>query len=198
VLSNVTVKSNVLPAHYQEWLGRISAIDLHDVYLRCPLLPVSFDPTHTTLTEKQQREWTARLFWREKEVTIEHEGRGTQWMLDLARDALPEWRQARDQLNEEVAIEWLWLCVHVIIGAAQPSPAGEQTTRERIRQVMVSLLDPDASAEVTPASKATDFGESATLVARAVAVGREAAAFLAIRHFDERWLAQRLCDMLGV
>jgi hypothetical protein len=119
-------------------------------------------------------------------------------MLDLARDALPEWRQARNHLNEEVAVEWLWLCVHVIIGAAQHSPAGEQTTRERIRQVLDSLLDPDASAKGASASKATDFGEMATFIPHAIAVGREAATFLAARHFDEHSLAQRLCDVSGV
>jgi len=115
MLSNVAAKANVLPMKtYQEELAHISAIELHDIYERCPLLGISFDPARATLTPQQQEEWKARLFWGDSSVSLADDNRKAKWLITTAQEVLRSWTEVRTFMDVEDAIEWLWLCTRVL------------------------------------------------------------------------------------
>lgn len=139
MLSNVAAKSNILLLDtYQKELEHISAIELRDIYLRCPHLGISFDPSRSTLTPTQRKEWEARLFWGDKAVSLADDGRGTGWLFAAARDALPGWPEARASLDVEQAIEWLWLCT-MLLDAYTRGATAAPDAEEVAKQVLVVL-----------------------------------------------------------
>ena len=118
MLSNIAIRSNILPEDYPQWLPRLAAADLHDIKERCPLLNIDFNPQRYTLTKRQQGEWDARLFWGDRKIDMECEGRSRRWAKDLLGKALAEWDAEKLRLDIELAFEWLWLCQQAIMSDA--------------------------------------------------------------------------------
>jgi hypothetical protein len=119
MLSNLIVKSNLIEKLSNECLARISALELRTIDDRLPVPRKFFDestrhnPNHILPTEKQNKEWDARLFWGDKRVSMEDEGRRICWLDDLAAEVFPNWERCCQKLNLEEAFEWEWLCLQL-------------------------------------------------------------------------------------
>jgi len=110
MISNLAAKSNLLPrSSYQNHFDRLSAIDLRSIHDRFPLLGISFDPSHYSLTSEQQAEWTAHLFWGEKWVRMRDDNRRERWILELYQGLASHWDQHLEYLDSEYALEALWV-----------------------------------------------------------------------------------------
>lgn len=110
MISNLAAKSNLLPrSSYQEHFDRLSAIDLRNIHDRFPLLGISFDPSHYSLTPDQQAEWEAHLFWGEKRVRMRDDNRQERWILELYQGLARHWDQLLEYLDSESALEALWI-----------------------------------------------------------------------------------------
>jgi len=120
MLSNLLVKSNLIEEKLSnECLARISALELHSIDDRLPVRRKFFDestrhnPNYILPTEKQNKEWDARLFWGDKKVSMEDEERRIFWLDELAAEVFPDWKKCRQKLNLEEAYEWGWLCLQL-------------------------------------------------------------------------------------
>jgi hypothetical protein len=118
MLSNLVVKSNIIENCADEALERLSAIDLHSVSVRNPLIGRFFDERSRHLgfripTKIQNEQWTARLFWGDKTVSLEDADRGNAWIRNKADEIVPLWKQLKGNIDIEYAKEWLWFCSKV-------------------------------------------------------------------------------------
>ncbi len=135
MLSNLLVKSNLLPSTtYQEAFEVLPAMDLRSIHERCRMLNISFDPSRHTLTERQWKEWDARLFWGDKTVSWSQENRKTHWIITLGGTCVKDWKQIHQNMNKETAFEWLWIletCKYI----NQP-PAGSRKIIIQLREFL--------------------------------------------------------------
>lgn len=76
-LSNLQLRSNLLSENYQKELRSITPYEVKDIWRRNPMLKDS-------LTPKQQKEWTARLFDGDTSVSMSERDRGRAWFEQLA------------------------------------------------------------------------------------------------------------------
>jgi hypothetical protein len=138
MLTNLKVKSNLLPGrHYQERFDQLSAMELRSIKDRLPLLNISFTPGRYTLTPTQTVEWDARLFWRDKTVSMGDGDRATKWVRNLIYNGIQNWEEHRKNLREELAFEWLWLFEELRAIDAETSEEIEAI----IAELMKFLLD---------------------------------------------------------
>lgn len=119
MLSNLHIKSNLIESFGDEVLIRLSAMDLSSISMTNPLMGNFFDQRSRYMgiskvpTHEQNAQWTARLFWGDRTVSLRDDERSLVSVQALATEVIPEWAIARSRLDLETAKEWLWLCVQI-------------------------------------------------------------------------------------
>lgn len=110
MLSNLTVKSNVLTRGYQTDLALLSVFELKDIGRRAPLLGISLDPSHPhKVTPAQLFQWTQHLFWGERAISMDDDDRWSKWIEVLAQNLGAQVGQLEAHPNEELAFELLYV-----------------------------------------------------------------------------------------
>lgn len=119
MLSNLMIKSNVIEKFDDKTLVRLSALDLYSISERNPNRGHFFDERTRYLclgllpTKKQNDEWTQRLFWGYRSVSLRDEKRKIKWLEELAEELIPRWLDKQATLDLEVSKEWLWFCAQL-------------------------------------------------------------------------------------
>jgi len=136
MLSNLVVKSNLIEELSNECLARISALELRSIDDRLPVRRNFFDErtrhnsSYILPTQKQNKEWDARLFWGDKRVSMEDEERRICWLDELAAKIFPDWENCRQKLSLEEALEWEWLCLQLEKNKSQWYPVARRILTE--------------------------------------------------------------------
>ena len=104
---------------------RLSAIELHDIRRRSPLLPISFDPSNFLgLTPEQQREWRQRLFWGDSRVSMDDENRRLAWLERYASTMFHSLPATLTELDSEAIFERAFIAAELARSSSPHAAAG--------------------------------------------------------------------------
>jgi len=150
MLSNIALRSNLIPVVSYEarfhFLRQLSAVELHSLDKRFrewgPLLREK-GQIEGVPTDRQLEEWDC-LTTRQP-VNIQIRSRRFRWILLATAEAGERWEKYKGDMNEESAIEYLWLTNRFLDTANRylslTSPLSEHWKLKRRLQLEVSRLE---------------------------------------------------------